>query len=63
MHQGFASKIILKYAEMHKKDKVIDDPEEIEQEALRKREANLKLKAPKKGYEIKRDKATAKKIR
>lgn len=48
---------------MHKQDRVIDDPDEIEKEALRKREMNLKMKAPKKGLVITRDKATAQKIR
>lgn len=44
---------------MHKKDRILDDPEEIEKEALRKREKNLKLKAPERGVQITRDKATA----
>lgn len=58
-HQGFASKIILKYATMHRKDKTIDDSDEKEKEDLRKREKNLKLAPPKLGIQIKRHKNTA----
>jgi hypothetical protein len=47
---------------MHKKTKIIDDPDEMEKEDLRKRQKNLKLAKPQNGVQIKRDKGTARRI-